>query len=80
MSDLIEKTVSNYMANKKSQDDEHDIKLPGDTMSVARGVDDRLDSFKDSFNSLKLRLEKDRLLLEEVKKAIEKATDNIIGK
>ncbi|HOX10512.1 MAG TPA: hypothetical protein P5323_04230 [Candidatus Moranbacteria bacterium] len=80
MSDLIEKTVSNYMANKKIQDDEQDIKLPGDTMSVAREVDDRLDSFKDYFNRLKSRIEKERLLLEEVKKATEKTIDNIIGK
>ena len=80
MSNEIENAISKHIENKKSQDGEHDIKLPGDTMTVARDADYRLKSFKDSFNSLKLRVEKDRSLLEEVKKAIEKATDDIIGK
>lgn len=77
MSDLIEKTVSNHMANKKSQGNENETKLPTDTMSIARRADDRLDSFKNDLYTLKARLGGEKSLLEEVKKAIKTTIDNI---
>ncbi|HPN55049.1 MAG TPA: hypothetical protein PLB52_03945 [Candidatus Moranbacteria bacterium] len=78
MIDQIERTVSDYIEkNKKSDDNKSGVDFASDTVSVAKNLDDHLNSLKSDFARLKLRIGKDRNLLQIVKDSLKEAVKKI---